>query len=129
MAGARFGAVVYVKHLDRTLAFYAALTGLAPVQREPTWVQLGDAPFHLVLHRIGDEIAATIDIASPPERRADTPLKLAFPVPSIAAARQAAAALGGTVDGVEREWRFGDETVCDGHDPEGNVFQLRERAR
>jgi hypothetical protein len=27
---------------------------------------------------------------------------------------------------VEREWRFEDAKVCDGHDPEGNVFQLRQ---
>ena len=28
---------------------------------------------------------------------------------------------------VEREWEFDGDRVCDGHDPEGNVLQLRER--
>jgi hypothetical protein len=55
-------------------------------------------------------------------------VKLAFPVASIAQARAAAAGLGGQVDPLEREWRFGANKVCDGHDPEGNVLQLREPA-
>ncbi len=28
---------------------------------------------------------------------------------------------------VEREWTFDGLTICDGHDPEGNVVQLRQR--
>ena len=35
-----------------------------------------------------------------------------------------AAELGGAVN--EREWEFEGAKVCDGHDPEGNVFQLRQ---
>ncbi len=49
-------------------------------------------------------------------------------MPSLAQARSAAAALGGQVDGAEREWRFQVFTVCDGHDSERNVFQLRHVA-
>lgn len=35
-------------------------------------------------------------------------------------------ALAGVVDPPERAWTFGGYLRCDGHDPEGNPFQLRE---
>ncbi len=62
-----------------------------------------------------------------PVRRTDTPLKLAFDVDSIAAARDAALNLGGGIDPAEREWTFQGRRVCDGYEPEGNVVQLREK--
>ena len=64
-----------------------------------------------------------------PVRRADTPIKLVFTVASIEAARVLAAARGGQIDLPEREWQFREFRVCDGHDPEGNVVQLRERVQ
>jgi len=36
------------------------------------------------------------------------------------------AMLGGQLNSTAREWKFRDTRVCDGHDPEGNMFQLRE---
>ena len=41
-------------------------------------------------------------------------------------ARSLVVELGGGLNGPESEWRFQDCRVCDGHDPEGNVIQLRE---
>jgi predicted enzyme related to lactoylglutathione lyase len=79
-----------------------------------------------VIVRIPKRIADTIDIATPPEPREDTPLKPVFGVEDIAHARQRAAELGGAMNAVEREWEFEGAKVCDGHDPEGNVFQLRQ---
>jgi hypothetical protein len=38
-----------------------------------------------------------------------------------------AAARGGRVLPVDREWEFAAHRVCDGVDPEGNVVQLRSR--
>jgi len=32
------------------------------------------------------------------------------------------------VAAVEREWTYRGRRVCDGHDPEGNVFQAAEPA-
>jgi hypothetical protein len=64
--------------------------------------------------------------AAPPEPREDTALKLVFGVENIARARRRAAELGGAVKAAEREWDFEGAKVCDGYDPEGNVFQLRQ---
>jgi hypothetical protein len=78
-----------------------------------------------VIVRIPKRIAETITIETPPERREDTPIKLVFAVPDIVAARKGAAEWNGEINPVEREWEFGGAKVCGGHDPEGNVFQLR----
>jgi catechol 2,3-dioxygenase-like lactoylglutathione lyase family enzyme len=123
------GAVVYAKDADRLAAFYGRVAGLAVLEARAGWSVLGSAAHQLVVHAIPPQIAASIEIAAPPERRAASALKLVFVVPSLAAARPLAAALGGVLDPPEREWVYRDSRVCDGHDPEGNVIQLREPAR
>jgi predicted enzyme related to lactoylglutathione lyase len=72
-------------------------------------------------------IAAKVQIAQPPVLRENTALKFIFPVASLADARQQAAENGGALKPTEAEWEFNGHRHCDGHDPEGNVFQLRER--
>lgn len=125
---ATFGAVVYVKDLDRAVEFYSRVAGLPVAHRGERFALLRSGPVELTLHRIPEHIAAAIHIDSPPQRREDTAVKLVFAVPRIDVARADAAVLGGTVDPVGHEWRFDGVTVCDGHDPEGNVIQLRQRA-
>ena len=120
------GAVVYAKDLPRVSAFYAAVVGLRVTHAEHDHVVLEAEAFQLVVHAIPAGIAASIEIADPPIRREGTALKLVFAVPSMSTSRALAAEQGGEVDPPEREWRFQSHRVCDGHDPEGNVIQLRE---
>jgi hypothetical protein len=67
---------------------------------------LGREPLQLVIVRIPKRIAAAIQIATPPERREDTPIKLVFAVEDIAGARSRAVELGGTMNAVEREREY-----------------------
>jgi predicted enzyme related to lactoylglutathione lyase len=69
-----------------------------------------------------------MEITKPAVRRSGTPIKLFFPVAVIAKARTAAISLGGMVDPADCEWTGDGFRACDGQDPEGNVFQLREEA-
>jgi predicted enzyme related to lactoylglutathione lyase len=126
-APAATGAVLYAKGLARVSAFYAELTGMPVTHSEPDFVVLGSALFQLTVVAIPAHIAKDIHIATPPVRREDTPIKLSFTVPSLARAREQAARHGGELNPAEREWPYQQHRVCDGHDPEGNVFQLRER--
>lgn len=121
------GAVLYAKDLDRVCAFYAAVTDLSVVAVEPDHVVLEGGGFQLVVVAIPARIAAQIEIATPPLRREDTPIKLVFVVHSIAAARSVAPVHGGELNPPDAEWDLHGGRVCDGHDPEGNVIQLRER--
>lgn len=124
---AKLAAVLYAKELPRMAAFYAGVCGLGLDRTEADHMLLSSAALQLSLVQIPAHIAADIHIDAPPRRREETPIKLAFHVPRIAAARVAAPALGGVIDAPEREWLFQGYKVCDGHDPEGNVVQLRER--
>ena len=119
------GAVVYAKDVARAAEFYRAVAGLTLTETEAGYAFLEGEHVQIVVVAIPEARAAEIEIADPPVRRSDTAVKLHFPVPSIAAARVTAAASGGVVDPPDREWSMGAFTACDGHDPEGNVIQVR----
>lgn len=120
------GAVLYAKDPDRLVEFYSSVAGIEAQSIEKGFAILGSRPSQFVIVRIPKRISDTIDIATPPEPREDTPLKLVFCVADIAHARDRAAKLGGAMNAAEREWEFEGAKVCDGYDPEGNVFQLRQ---
>lgn len=122
------GAVVYAKDVPRISAFYAKVVGLAVTHSGHDYVVLESEVFQLVVLAVPARIAASIEIANPPVRREDTAVKLAFLVPSISTSRTLAATHGGALNPTEREWQFQSYRICDGHDPEGNVIQLRENA-
>lgn len=124
---AKPGVVIYVRRLGAMTAFYAGVTGLAITRTEETYTVLESAGHQVVLLRAPDDGAEAIDVEATARRRTETPIKPVFVVRSIAASREAAVELGGELNAREREWRFEGARVCDGQDPEGNVFQLRER--
>jgi len=122
------GATVYAKDLTRVGVFYEHVCGLRLVQADAEFVVLEKGGLQLVVVEIPGHIASGIQIATPPSRREDSALKLVFVVESISRARALASELGGVIDAEAREWKFRGMKVCDGHDPEGNVIQLREHA-
>jgi catechol-2,3-dioxygenase len=119
-------AVLYANDMNRMSAFYGSVAGLRVTRSDDSHVVLESEVFQLIIHAIPAAIAATITILEPPALREDTPIKLSFLVPSLATARVAASKLGGGLQPSDHEWRSADCLVCDGHDPEGNVIQLRE---
>lgn len=123
------GAVVFAKDLPRVARFYEELAAMTVLLSDSHVVVLESPGFQLVLHAIPVEISNTFEIETPPQRRSDVPVKLFFPVASLARARALAATLGGAVDPVQDEWDARVFRACDGHDPEGNVVQFREPLR
>ncbi|SFN09202.1 VOC family protein [Dokdonella immobilis] len=121
------GAVLFACNLSKVADFYAAIVPMRISRPEPGLIVLEADGFELIIHGIPEQIAQSISIASPPARRTDTPLKLALPVASLAEARSKASGLGGALDPVDREFEWRGFRACDGHDPEGNVVQFRER--
>jgi predicted enzyme related to lactoylglutathione lyase len=124
----RLSAVFYAKDMDRVASFYAAVLGLAVGGRDEEHVWLASAELDLVVRQMSGAIAASINIAEPPVRRAHSAVKLVFFVRSIAVVRAAATAHGGVLDAVAKEWLFNGHQVWDGLDPEGNVIQFRAPA-
>ncbi len=125
----RAAAAVYVLDLPRVARFYIEVAGLEQESEGDGFLVLGSAVRELALVQVPAEVASDLVLADPPLRREETPIKLAFDVSDLAVARENAPALGGLVDPAEREWVWQGRTVCDGHDPEGNVIQLRVSSR
>ena len=121
-------AVIYARDMLRISKFYEAIASLVVTEAEAGHVVLEANGFQLSVVAIPAHIAASVEIAEPPVRREGSPIKLIYFVASIAAAREQVAKLGGQLNSVTYEWQFQGTRVCDGHDPEGNVFQLRENS-
>lgn len=121
-----FSAVVFVSDVPRLSDFYRELAGLSLQHQDADHALLQGDGFQLVVHRIfgasADQQVATDAVSV----REDSHVKLCFPVASIAAARRTALALGGAIKAPEFEWEARGFRACDGHDPEGNVIQVRE---
>ena len=117
-------AVVFVDDVERMAAFYEAVGGLRRLQGDGQHVVIEAAGLQITIHALRRRGARP---ATYPLRH-DSSIKLCLPVDRIARARAAAAALGGEVWPPNKEWEAGDRgfRACDGRDPEGNVFQVRE---
>jgi predicted enzyme related to lactoylglutathione lyase len=122
----RAAAVVYAKNLKGIAEFYEKVASLSLKRAADDHIVMVSESFQLVVVQIPAHLAETIDIEEPPVRRTRNPIKLVFFVADIAAARVVANAESGALNAPDDEWLFEGNRVCDGHDPEGNVFQLRQ---
>ncbi|MFH0132950.1 VOC family protein [Variovorax sp. VaC1] len=120
-------AVIYAKDVARMGAFYAKVAQLTLAPPAPDHASLESPALQLFIVAMNPGVAAKVQIAQPPVPRENTALKFIFPVDSLARARSLAAEGGGALKSATAEWEFNGHRHCDGHDPEGNVFQLRER--
>jgi len=105
------------------------VAGLRVGRTEADYIMLESGPFQLVVQRIPEHSAKTITLESPPARRENGAVKLVLFVENLAQAREMAMKHGGALNGAGREWSFDGATVCDGCDPEGNVYQLRQKTK
>jgi predicted enzyme related to lactoylglutathione lyase len=116
--------VLFVDDVAKLTAFYSNVANMAIRHQDSAYAVMGIDGFELILHAMQTEsppIIATSHITV----REDSYFKLCLPVSDIAAARATAKAFGGAIKAIEHEWVFQGIRACDGHDPEGNVIQLR----
>ncbi len=118
------GLFIYARDLERLRAFYQALLGLGEIHVREDVAVLELPGLQLVIHAIPRHIADSFEISSPPERREEAALKFFFTVPALDEAAVIAAAHGGEV--LDGRWDGRGFRACNGVDPEGNIFQLRE---
>lgn len=121
---ARAGALIYAKDIERLSSFYRELLGMQLRHADAEHHVIASADMQLIIHAIPAHIAATITIVTPPEVRDEQAIKLFFTVPSLAGAAATASAHGGALFG--QEYAGPGFKVRNGHDPEGNIFQVRE---
>jgi hypothetical protein len=120
--------VIYAKDPARVARFYEEVAGLGVIERDEAFILLEGAGVELAVHAIPAATAITFEIATPPERREDGAIKPCFSVADPQAARQRAPIVVGSLDPASSEWTWRGLRHCDGHDPEGNVIQLRQPA-
>ena len=118
------GAVLFTINLKSIAAFYERMIGMKVLMTADDHIRLEAGSFRLTVHAIPERYARDITIKTPPTIRETSAVKLAFRVEDIARAREIAAQLGGAVYATDREWKYEGTTICDGYDPDGNVFQL-----
>lgn len=118
--------VVFAKNILKLAQFYREIAEMTVVNEDKDHIVLDQEGFQLVIHGIPANISLKIQITEPPQVREGMPIKPCLPVSSIAHARTKAAEFGGQVGSTRKEWEARGFRACDGHDPEGNVFQVRE---
>jgi len=127
MAGpARAGLFLYAKDLHGLAAFYESVLAMSRAHSSGELIVLNSPDVQLIVHAMPPDIAKSVTITSPPQKRENSAMKFFFTVPSIAAAESIASILGGAV--FSEQWRGPGFNVRNACDPEGNVFQIRELA-
>ncbi len=116
--------VVFVADVRRVSAFYRELASMKMLIEEDDHAVMEAEGIELVIHRLAGEP----QVPAAETLRQESYVKLCLPVASIAAARSFAAANGGAIKSADHEWEARGFRACDGHDPEGNVIQVRENA-
>lgn len=115
------GLVIYAQDLPALSDFYQQSLGFTRIDGDDSYAQLTLGTAELVIL----QTKGTFTNAST-EPRANVAIKpVLFVDQDLAKLRDAITSKGGFLKPAAAEWQFGDKTVCDGHDPEGNIFQLR----
>jgi predicted enzyme related to lactoylglutathione lyase len=124
MSSIRLGTtILFVKDLQRLAEFYHEGLGLPVIDAPmaPGWLEFDAGGVRLALHSLPPRLARQLEITNPPRAREEAPLKLVFEVDDLDAARRRLVQHGATM------FEPRSTGVCDGLDPEGNVFSLVEQ--
>jgi predicted enzyme related to lactoylglutathione lyase len=119
--------VIYANDLDRVAAFYERTLGVSRLEHEDGFIVVGNSSFEIAVVRMSGGSGSS-EISSSFHVRAETPLKGSYLVESLEQAKAAAEASGGSLKPIESAWSWRGQLHLDGHDPEGNVMQIRMSA-
>jgi catechol 2,3-dioxygenase-like lactoylglutathione lyase family enzyme len=109
--------ILFTRDVDGLARFYTDVLGLRVVSASDAFADLDAGGMRIGLHAARGE-SKTDDV----EQR---PHKLAFYADDVDALRADLVARGAALGPVKR---FGALTLCDGRDPDGNAYQLSNRA-
>lgn len=119
--------MVYAREIQRVAEFYRRTLALATLEEEAHFILLGDAHVEVAIVSPPASLAASISIDVPPRQREDTPIKCSYRVDDLERVRREAMATGGGLQPAAAAWRWRGHLYLDGHDPEGNIVQFRQR--
>ena len=115
--------ILYVQDVERLSAFYCDLLGLAVVEQIPgEWAVLKAGACELALHRVGKAYR----VADPENWTAESNAKLVLTVDRDLEELRAELVAKGVPMRNIKSYPGLTGVLCDGTDPEGNVFQLTQ---
>ena len=110
--------VIWVSDLEKSVNFYSALFEDNSPYRSPEFASVQGLGNEVLIHLLPEQYR------SEPTLGEDNPIKPVFDVQSIDKARLAAGRTGGKIKSEVME--HNNLTYADGHDPDGNIIQVRE---
>ncbi|MCH9650057.1 MAG: hypothetical protein K0U98_17605 [Deltaproteobacteria bacterium] len=119
--------ILFVKDIDLMVSFYEDVLRLSRTNSPDDsegFVSFDVGAAQLALHQIPETYARNITISDPPVARGDTPIKLAFGAENVSQISAELKSRGAAMGPVQE---FGSLHLCDGMDPEGNIFQISNR--
>ena len=113
--------IVFAKDMSKMRAFYRDVLGLQPTDeaKPDEWLRFDAGGAALALHAIPPHIDVAVG-----KPRTETAIKFTFHAGDVTAERERLVARGARMGEVRQ---FGALALCDGTDPEGNVFQISNR--
>ena len=120
-------AVIYAKEVERLAKFYESVLELWREDKRDDFIVLKRGAVELVLVQARPLPANAVPTGTPQKPREATSLKLSFDLPSLEKARAAIDRHGGQLNPADKAWDWRGFLHLDGVDPEGNVFQVKER--
>lgn len=115
--------ILYVKNVEILKNFYVENFSLKVIEEDPEWVLLNAGAIHIGLHKIGDQYLDTIE----EDYQFDNNTKLVFQIDTdIVSARHDLVSKNIQMREIKTFDHY-DFWLCDGTDPEGNVFQLKKK--
>lgn len=117
--------ILYVQDVERLRDFYQTLLGLTVVEAiESEWAVFRVGVCELALHRVG----RAYRVADPADWQVESNAKLVFTVERELRVLRTELIERGIPMGEVKSYPGLTGLLCDGRDPEGNVFQLAEAA-
>ncbi len=107
--------MLFVEDMPKVAAFYRDVLGLPIVgDITPEWVELQAGSCTVALHHA----------SRPLHERGDASAKIVFGVKGVTACKELLESRGVTMGKI---FTFDGISICDGKDPEGNLFQISSR--
>jgi predicted enzyme related to lactoylglutathione lyase len=116
----QLGLVIYATQLEKLSAFYTEVFDLAVIESEEFFYILSNGITEIVL--LETEFSKQLDIT---EHRFATAIKPTFFIDTPLKEITSRVLKHGGHMFPAKKWEFGGRTVCDGCDPDGNIFQCR----
>ncbi len=118
--------ILYVQNVDRLKAFYTYIFELEIVEEyQSEWVLLSAGACKIGLHKIGDKYLDKIETG----HKFDNNTKIVFEIEEDINTVRKLLVKQNVLMREVKTFKNYDYWLCDGEDPEGNVFQLKQKKK